>query len=67
MYALGNIVEMKKPHACVIKKTGKKANAWEIIRIGADIKLRCCNCDRIIMLSRYHFERNLKKILQDEK
>lgn len=31
MYDLGDIVEMKKPHAC-------KANRWEIIRMGADIK-----------------------------
>jgi len=26
MYTLGDFVEMKKPHACVIKETGKKAN-----------------------------------------
>ena len=30
MYTLGDFVEMKKPHACVIKETGKKANRWEI-------------------------------------
>nr|MBP9623320.1 DUF951 family protein [Streptococcus sp.] len=29
MYQLGSFVEMKKPHACVIKSTGKKANKWE--------------------------------------
>ena len=29
MYTLGDFVEMKKPHACVIKETGKKANRWE--------------------------------------
>lgn len=43
MYDIGNFVEMKKPHACVIKSTGKKANRWEILRIGADIKLSCTN------------------------
>ena len=36
MYDLGDIVEMKKPHAC-------KANRWEIIRMGADIKIKCTN------------------------
>lgn len=42
MYELGSHVEMKKPHACTIKATGKKkANDWEITRLGADIKIRC--------------------------
>ena len=36
MYTLGDFVEMKKPHACVIKETGKKANRWEITRLGAE-------------------------------
>lgn len=30
MYQVGDFVEMKKPHACIIKATGKKANCWEI-------------------------------------
>ena len=37
MYQVGNFVEMKKPHACTIKSTGKKANRWEITRVGASI------------------------------
>ena len=45
MYQVGDFVEMKKPHACTIKATGKKANRWEIRRVGADIKIRCSNCD----------------------
>ena len=63
MYDVGNFVEMKKPHACTIKSTGKKANCWEIIRVGADIKSRCTNCQHLVMLSRYEFERRLKKVL----
>ena len=63
MYDVGNFVEMKKPHACTIKSTGKKANRWEIIRVGADIKIRCINCQHLVMLSRYEFERRLKKVL----
>ena len=41
----------------------KKANRWEIIRVGADIKIRCTNCQHIVMMSRYDFERKLKKVL----
>lgn len=63
MYNVGKFVEMKKPHACIIKSTGKKANRWEIIRVGADIKIRCTNCQHIVMMSRYDFGRKLKKVL----
>ena len=44
-YKLGSIVVMKKPHPC-------GTNEWEIVRIGADIKLKCVNCSRVIMISR---------------
>lgn len=64
MYALGSIVEMKKTHACIVKETGKKANRWEVERIGADIKIKCTNCQRIVMMSRYDFNRKLRKILE---
>ena len=62
-YELGSLVEMKKPHACIIKATGKKANEWEILRLGADIKIRCTNCQHLVMMGRYDFNRKLKKIL----
>lgn len=64
MYQLNSLVEMKKPHACIIKETGKKTNLWKIIRLGADIKIQCTNCDHIVMLSRHDFERKLKKVMQ---
>lgn len=56
MYDLGDIVEMKKPHAC-------QTNRWEIIRMGMDIKIRCQNCQHIVMLSRRDFDKKFKKIL----
>lgn len=58
-YKLGDIIEMKKDHAC-------GSNSWEIIRVGMDIKLRCENCDRIVMLSRRKFEKNFKKIIVEK-
>ncbi|UNV67556.1 DUF951 family protein [Streptococcus oralis] len=63
MYQVGNFVEMKKTHACIIKSTGKKANRWEITRVGADIKIKCSNCDHLVMMSRYDFERKMNKII----
>ncbi|MBQ7105333.1 MAG: DUF951 domain-containing protein [Bacilli bacterium] len=56
-YTLGNIVEMKKGHPC-------GANEWEIVRIGADIKIKCVNCGRVVMISRIEFNKKIKKILK---
>ena len=63
MYQVGNFVEMKKPHACTIKSTGKKANRWEITRIGADIKIKCSNCEHVVMMGRYDFDRKMNKVI----
>lgn len=57
MYDLGDVVMMKKPHPC-------GANEWEIIRMGADIKIKCLGCGHIVMLSRRNFEKRLKKVLK---
>ena len=56
-YDLGTIVTMKKGHPC-------GANEWEIMRVGADIKLRCTNCNRLIMMPRIEFNKKLKKIIK---
>ena len=59
-YKLGSIVIMKKEHPC-------GTNLWEIVRLGVDIKLKCTNCGRMIMMDRLEFERKLKKVVEDEK
>lgn len=56
-YALNDIVEMKKPHPC-------RVNRWQIIRVGADIKIECTGCGHIVMMSRYDFNKRLKKVLE---
>lgn len=56
-YQLHSIVMMKKPHPC-------GTNEWEIIRVGADIKIKCVNCGRSIMLSRVEFNKKMKKIIK---
>lgn len=55
-FALGDLVAMKKPHAC-----GK--NEWTIVRVGADIKIKCNHCGRIVMLDRIEFMKKGKKLL----
>ncbi len=55
-YKLGSIVMMKKEHPC-------GSNEWEITRVGADIKIKCLNCGRSIMLSRIDFNKKIKKVI----
>ena len=55
-YKLGSIVVMKKQHPC-------GSNEWEIKRIGADIKIKCLNCGKSIMLPRIEFNKKLKKVI----
>ena len=60
-YKLHDFVMMKKAHPCQ-----NRGNRWQTIRMGADIKIRCMSCGNIIMLTRSHFEKNLKKNLTEE-
>ena len=55
-YKLGSVVVMKKDHPCGFNK-------WEITRVGADIKIKCLNCGRSIMLSRIEFNKKMKKVV----
>lgn len=57
-YKLNDQVIMKKQHAC-------GTNMWVITRVGVDVKLKCVECNREIMLDRLVFEKKLKKILGD--
>lgn len=40
----GETVVMKKPHPC-------GGNKWEVVRTGADVKIKCLTCGRIVVLS----------------
>lgn len=59
MYQLGDIVLMKKPHAC-------SYNRWEVVRLGADIKIRCLGCGHQVMMPRAEFNKKFKKIITKE-
>ena len=42
---------------------GGGTNEWEIPRVGADIKIKCLACGRVVMLDRQDFIRMGKKVL----
>lgn len=56
-YKLNDLVEMKKSHPC-------GTNKWQIIRVGADIKIQCTGCGHIVMMTRHNFDKRLKKVLK---
>ncbi|MCR4722474.1 MAG: DUF951 domain-containing protein [Eubacteriales bacterium] len=56
-YSVGDTAQMKKPHPC-------GSSLWEIIRTGADIKIRCLGCSHIVMLPRNEFNKKLKSIIK---
>ena len=57
-YKVDDVVEMKKEHPC------HKSKLWTIIRVGADIKIKCQGCGAVVMFPRYEFERKMKKIVE---
>lgn len=59
VFELNDVVEMKKAHPC-------GENRWKIIRLGADIRIKCLGCDHSVMLPRREFTRKLKKIITDK-
>lgn len=56
-YEIGDIVKTRKTHPC-------GNDEWEIIRVGMDFKIKCLECDRIVMLSRKKFEKSVKKMIK---
>ncbi|MEY9971648.1 hypothetical protein ABH966_002021 [Lysinibacillus sp. RC46] len=55
-FGLNDIVEMKKQHPC-------GTNMWKIIRMGADVRIKCEGCQHSVMIPRREFEKKMKKVL----
>ena len=55
MYVLDQIVKTKKTHVC-------GSNEWKVVRTGADLKLECCGCGRIIMMSKSELDKKIKVV-----
>lgn len=58
-YEVGSVILMKKTHPC-------GCNRFIVIRTGVDIKIKCENCGRTIMLSRVDFNKKIKKVLEEK-
>ena len=53
---LGDVVRLKKKHPC-------GSYEWEVVRLGADIGIKCLKCQHYVLLERSIFERRVKAFL----
>lgn len=53
---LGDVVRLRKPHPC-------GADSWRVVRIGAEIGLRCTGCDRKVLLLRRIYRQRFRSRL----
>ena len=56
-FYLDDVVELRKPHAC-------GGVVWTVVRLGADIGLRCEQCHHRVLLERRMLEHRLKKFVK---
>ena len=57
VYEVGDIVKLKKPHPC-------GSQVWEILRAGADFRLKCQGCGHQVMVSRRLVEKNIRGLIK---
>lgn len=53
---LGDVVRLKKKHPC-------GSYEWQVVRLGADIGIRCLKCQRQVFLERGVFERRVRAFI----
>jgi hypothetical protein len=56
-YQIGDVVKLKKQHPCGSRE-------WEVLRVGADFRLKCMGCGHQIMVPRKLVEKNTKEIIK---
>ena len=53
---LGDVVRLKKKHPC-------GSYEWQVVRLGADIGMKCLKCQHRVLLERSVFERRVKAFI----
>ncbi len=60
-FGVGDTLNMKKPHAC-----GGKLKQMTVLMAGSDVKVRCVNCGREMIVARVKLERSIKSVTRKE-
>lgn len=58
MFNVGDKIITKKAHPC-------GSSEWTVIRVGADIKIKCLGCGRVVMLTVSDLNKRLKKVVKE--
>jgi hypothetical protein len=53
---LGDVIRLKKKHPC-------GSYEWQVVRLGADIGMKCLKCRHRVLLARSVFERRVKEFI----
>lgn len=53
---IGDLVRLRKPHPC-------GSYEWQVVRLGADIGLKCRGCGRRVLLDRRTFNKRVKAVV----
>lgn len=56
-FYIDDVVRLRKPHPC-------GSHDWTVVRIGADIGIRCLTCGRKVLLPRRTLEKRLKAFVE---
>ena len=58
-YNIGDLLILKKGHPC-------GENLWEVVKLGADIRLKCTKCGRLVIIPRIELNKKIKKVKEKE-
>jgi hypothetical protein len=56
---VGDTLKLKKQHPC-------GSHEWEVLRIGADFRIKCRGCGRQVMIARTLLEKSVKSIIEKD-
>ncbi|MCI7265314.1 MAG: DUF951 domain-containing protein [Eubacterium coprostanoligenes] len=56
---IGDVLTVKKPHPCGSKE-------FEVLRIGADFKIKCLGCGHVVTVARSKIEKNIRSVSRNE-
>ena len=54
---MGDVLRLRRPHPC-------GATDWDVVRVGADIGLKCRGCGRRVLLDRPTLRKRLQSVLE---
>ncbi len=56
---IGDVLTVKKPHPCGSKE-------FEVLRVGADFKIKCLGCGHLVTVVRSKIEKNIRSVKRNE-